>query len=300
VILCYKYAMKHTLYAIPLFFLGISASAQTGTEISLQGMASGGSYYDITRGNSLAKYGAERVSPTGVGFQLGIVSDQAGNLFIRNISMKRQDVRSPLEKQTTISYQSPSLTIGKTAGKVPLTYFINGQVLYYSQVDKHLYAVSDAIENIATGNNKWTVISPSVGAKYNVELKKGDFNFDAEVSALAAPVGYLNTNTTIGSAAPVNAAMFGGALKLKSVIRYKNRYYFKIEISQDYFQSMQAKAVSASQRLGHYELGYDVNSRLSANMFASNSELVLVNTDRHAIDVFNSFGLGVKYKIRKK
>lgn len=298
-VLCYKLRMKYVIY-LALFFATAAAFAQTGTEIGVQGMASGGSYYDIARGNSLSKYGAERISPTGFGFQIGMVSDQAGNLFIRHISMKRQDILAPLEKQNTISYQSPSLEIGKTGGKAPLTYFVNGSVLYYSQIDKHLYAVSDAIENIGTGNNKWTVISPNVGAKYDTELQKGDFNFDAEVSALAAPVGYLNTNTTIGNTGAINAAMFGGALKLKSVIRYKNRYYFKIEISQDYYQSISKAAVSASQRLGHYELGYDVNSRLSANMFASNSELVLVNTDRHAIDVFNSFGLGVKYKIRKK
>jgi hypothetical protein len=279
------------------------AQSPKPTEITVQTMASGGSYYDVARGSKLNKYGAERISPTGYGFQLGIVSDQTGNLFLRHLSMKKQDDRSPLEKQTTINYQSAPMTFAKAA-KAPITYFVNGQVLYYSQIDHHLYAVSEVLgqpagATVATGNNKWTVISPNAGAKYDAVYQRGDFDFNAEVLATAAPIGFMKSKTTVIHPTQVKTAMFGGALKLKAVIKYKNRYYFKIEILQDYFQGYQKKAISASNRVGHYELGYLFNKKLAANLFASNSELVLVNTERHAIDVFNSFGLGVKYNISK-
>jgi hypothetical protein len=149
---------------------------------------------------------------------------------------------------------------------------------------------------------------PSVGFCNAQQFSKQNFDFEGFASVALMPLGYLNYKTTVSeqkmpAQSPVaqptqgNSMAMGAEAVIEGVVKYKERYYFKIRFEQNIFAGLDKQRNIASNRTTNYELGYDVTKNLNVNVNVENNELLLLNQDRHAIDVFNNVGLGIKYKI---
>lgn len=105
-------------------------------------------------------------------------------------------------------------------------------------------------------------------------------NYGSNITEHSIPAGDLSALNKAGSLLAT-----GGQLKFEGMAKYKDKYYFEVSILQSIHAGLGADRPSITNRVGHYELGYNVNSKLSINASAQNNELLFSNKDRHAIDV---------------
>lgn len=167
-------------------------------------------------------------------------------------------------------------------------------------------------EENARLNQRQTFVAPEFTLCYARGAGWKDFDFSGFAELSLAPIGFMNykstltENNTTATLDQLNKAgsslAAGGQLFVEGMVKYNDRYYLKARILQSHFQGFNGDRTFATNRISHFELGYNFNSSLSANFQVENNELILHNKDRHAIDVYNLVGVGLKYKIpvRKK
>lgn len=313
--------MKQFLSHIILLSLISVAHSQETTmpaiKFELSGGSSGGSFYDVPRKfEDFDKYGKERLSPSGFYLKGILENDEFGKVYFRKIDVVRREDKTELGTQNVLRYESPLITLKN--GKY-FNYFVKGDVINYSQKNHFIYFKADGdhtpdldqnlslLDHYRT-NQRQTYIAPSLGICNSQNFSKGDFDFNTFASMALTPIGYLNYETNISEnkmSSPDtklenksgNSFAMGAEAVIEGVIKYKNRYYFKIRFEQNVFAGIDKDRNLASNRTTNYELGYLITDHLSININVENNELILLNEDRHAIDVFNNTGLGIKYKI---
>jgi hypothetical protein len=292
---------------------------EQGTTIGISTGPAGGSYYDVKKGFKMDKYGKERLSPTGYSFTGTLDSDKLGSVFLRQLSVSRKEDGTKLGSQTLFTYDSPKYML---KDKPNMDLFLKGKVMHYAQKDHFIYFqvddefIPDIEANLETQphiriDQHQTYVAPEIGVCFDKEYEWKDFKLEGFVEATLAPIAVMNYKSKIsentmpaGDLSGLNKAgtilATGGQLKFEGMAKYKDKYYFKVSILQTYHAGLGADHPSATNRIGHYELGYNVNEKLSVNASVQNNELLLSNKDRHAIDVYNIVGVGLKYKIPKK
>jgi hypothetical protein len=297
-----------------------ATQAQTTNQAIIFGVnagPSGGSYYDIPRGMSgFDKYGKERLSPSGHHFIATLESDEFGNIYFRRINVNRLEDGTHLGRQTNFKYESPLKTIKD--GKY-LDLVVRGDISHFSQKD-HLIFFRTSPEHNADieknlqfephirTNQVQTYAIPSIGICYNHQVSAGNFDFEGFASVMLAPLGLMvhNTNVSDNQAPGLDARTYqengvnyavGAEAKLEGVAKYKDHYYLKVKIDQSFLRALNAGMHTADNRVSHVELGHNVNQNLSFNVYYHHNELLLLNQNRHAIDVYNNMGVGLKYKI---
>lgn len=288
-------------------------------EISAEvvGGPSGGSYYDIPRGmTGFDKYGSERLSPTGYYFAGTLNSDQFGRMYFRKISVDRREDNTHLGTQNIFRYETPFKVLNDAKH---FDIFVKGDVINYAQKDHFIYFRADGeftpgldknlqLEDHLRTNQRQTYVMPMVGICRDDEFSKGQFDFETFVSLGMAPIGFLNYDSKVTDnqhpkidekdfTAKGNSVAAGAELTLVGVVKYKDRYYFKVRLEQNVLAGVNKDRTLASNRSTKYELGYQFTNRLSAGVQVENNELLLLNQNRHAIDVFNNVGVGLKYQI---
>jgi hypothetical protein len=278
---------------------------------------SGGSFYDIPRGMSgFDKYGKERLSPTGHHFIATLESDDFGNIYFRRINVNRLEDGTHLGRQTNFKYESPLRTLKD--GKY-LDLVVRGDISHYSQKD-HLIFFRTSPEHNADieknlqfephirTNQIQTYAIPSISICYNNQVSAGNFDFEGFASVMLAPIGFMAHNTAVTDnqaegldPAPYEASglsyAVGAEAKIEGVAKYKDRYYLKVRVDQSFLRALNSGMHTADNRVSHVELGHNVNKNLSFNVYYHHNELLLMNQNRHAIDVYNNIGVGLKYKI---
>lgn len=316
--------MKTLSLLILIFSTHLLAQDNNSNEVSVEvvGGPSGGSYYDIPRGfQGFDKYGSERLSPTGHYFSGTLASDQFGQIYFRQISVDRKEDKTQLGSQNIFRYQTP-YKILKDEKEFDL--FIKGDVINYAQKDHFIFFRADGeftpeldknlqLEDHLRTNQRQTYVMPMAGICREDQLTKGSFDFESFVSLGLAPIGFMNYKTTVTDNQHPNidekdfknagqAVAMGAELTLMGVVKYKDRYYFKVRVEQNVLAGLNQDRTLASNRTARYELGYQVTPRLSAGVQVENNELLLLDQNRHAIDVYNNVGVELQYKIpyRKK
>jgi hypothetical protein len=191
-------------------------------------------------------------------------------------------------------------------------------VINYSQKDHFIYFKADKeftpdieknleFEPHVRTNQSQTYVMANIGACISKEISKDDFDFSGFASHTLAPLGFLDYSSNPSEDSHDNVEKsdyynkgstlaFGGELVVRGMAKYKDKYYFKVKVEPNYLAGLTRDKASSANRITHYELGYIVNSSLSINLNIENNELLFHNKDRHAIDVFNTFGLGLVYK----
>ncbi len=318
--------MRYTRFALCLLALSFDVLAQVKkpNEVSVEVVtgSSGGSYYDIPRGlTGFDKYGTERLSPTGYYFAGTLSSDELGRVYFRNISVDRKEDGTHLGSQKIFHYETP-VKVLKDADAFDL--FIKGDVVNYSQKDHFIFFKADGehtpsldknlqLEDHLRTNQRQTYVMPMLGLCREDEFSKGHFDFNTFVSLGMAPIGFMNYQSKVTDKQHDNISekdftgkgsslAAGAELTLVGVVKYKDRYYFKVSVQQNVLAGANKDRTLASNRITRYELGYNITKKLSAGIQAENNELLLLNQNRHAIDVYNNVGIGLKYQIpyRKK
>ncbi len=298
--------------------LNIQAQDNT-TTISISSGLAGGSYYDVKKGFNLDKYGKERLSPTGYSFTGTMDSDKFGSVFLRQLSVSRKEDGTKLGSQTLFTYDSPKLVLKE---KPNMNLFLKGKVMHYAQNDHFIYFqvddsfIPDIEKNLELEphirvDQHQTYLAPEVGVCLDKDYQWGNLKLEGFVEATLSPLAVMNYKTKVtentmpeGDISGLNNAgtilATGGQLKFEGMAKYKDKYYFKVSILQTYHAGLGSDKPSAANRIGVYELGYNVNKNLSVNASIQQNELLFVNKDRHAIDVYNIVGVGLKYKIPAK
>lgn len=308
---------------IMLLSISLSAYAQTsGTSIEISGGTLGGSYYDVPTGFKMDKYGNERLSPKGLAFTGKLDSDQFGKIFFRSLSVQRSGQiagdKTKLGKQTLFTYETPRIILKE---KENLKLFVKGDLLHYSHKDRFIYfqvddaSVPDIEKNLQMEDHmrvdqNQTYVGPSAGVCYSKDYQIKEFDFSGFAELNLMPVAFMHYENTLGentsSLTPEqvnksgNAIASGGEIAVEGIAKYKGKYYFKARISQNMVAGFSSDKPYVSNRIGHYELGYFITKELSANVSVQNNELLVHNKDRHAIDVYNIVGVGMKWKIPYK
>jgi hypothetical protein len=304
---------------IPFTIYAQVEEKEKGTTIGISTGLAGGSYYDVKKDFSMDKYGKERLSPTGYSFTGTLDSDKFGSVFLRQLSVTRKEDGTKLGTQRLFTYDSPKFML---KDKLNMDLFLKGKVMHYAQKDHFIYFqvddefIPDIEKNLETQphlriDQHQTLVAPEFGVCFDKEYEWKDFKLEGFVEATLSPLAAMNYKSKIGEntmpagdlsglnkAGTVLAA--GGQLKFEGMAKYKEKYYFKVSILQTYHAGLGADRVSAANRVGVYELGYNVNDKFSVNASVQQNELLLSNKDRHAIDVYNIVGVGLKYKIPSK
>lgn len=315
--------MKYHLVALLACVSSSFAQTPSAVSVEVSGGTLGGSYYDVPTGFKMDKYGNERLSPKGLSFSGKLDSDQFGKVYFRTLSVQRSGQiagdKTKLGSQTLFSYETPKLILKE---KENLKLYVKGDLLHYSHKDRFIYfQVDDASvpdieknlqqeEHIRVDQNQ-TYVGPTAGVCYSkdYEIKEFDFSGFAELNLM--PVAFMHYNNKLGSDNTSsltpdqvnksgNAVASGGEIAVEGIAKYKNKYYFKARISQNMVAGFSSDKPYVSNRIGHYELGYFITKELSANVSVENNELLVHNKDRHAIDVYNIVGVGMKWKIPYK
>lgn len=287
------------------------ASAQiSGTSIEISTGVLGGSYYDVPSKYKMDKYGAERLSPKGISFSGKIDSDKYGNLFFRTLSAHRVEDKTQLGKQTLFTYETPKVFLGE---KENLKLFVKGDLLHYSQKDHFIYfkidddSVPDLEKNLEMEKHirvdqSQTYSGALIGTCIQKDYQVKDFDFSGFAELSLMPVGLMNYTyqQVNGDKKSGSALATGGEIAVSGIAKYKGKYYLKAKISQTMTMGFSTDKPSIQNRIGHYELGYIINKNLSANFSVENNELVVLNKDRRAIDVYNIVGVGMQWKIPYK
>jgi len=308
-----------SLTSISLILLAFSLAAQAqedekATTISISTGVVGGSYYDVKNGYKMDKYGAERLSPTGYSFTGILESDKIGSIYLRKLSVSRKEDGTNLGSHTLFTYDSTKLGLLE---KPNMNLFLKGKVLHYSQKDHFIYFQVDENHNPDLDQNlelgpharvdqHQTYLAPEVGVCFDKSVELNHFDLEGFVEATVAPLALLNykTQLTTGNLAGLNKTgnvlAAGGQITLEGMAKYKDRYYFKVRVQQSYHAGFASDKPSVANRIGHYELGYNVNKNLAVNVSAENNEMMFVDKDRQAIDVYNIVAVGLKYKIPVK
>jgi hypothetical protein len=304
-------------WAFLFLFLSPALVAQTGgAQVGVSFGSVGGSYYDIPVGHQLSKYGPERLSPTGISFTGTLKSDQWGNLYVRKLSVQRKEDQTKLGSQTLFLYDSPHLVL-KESKKGNL--FINGKVMHYDQKNHFMYFKVDQeltpsldqnleLSEHARVDQFQTYVAPAIGACAESEKNWRDFELSGFVQGSLSPVAFLHYETKLTENKMDHAKLdylnksgqtfsFGGELVVEGVAKYRDQFYFKVRVEQSYFQGLNRDKASVTNRISHLELGYLVTKNLSLNLNVENNELLFHQKDRHAIDVYNIVGLGLKYSL---
>jgi hypothetical protein len=318
--------MKYTRLSPFLLALSLNIMAQekVSKEVSLEVVtgSSGGSYYDIPRGlTGFDKYGTERLSPTGYYFAGTLSGDEFGRLYFRKISVDRKEDKTNLGTQKIFRYETPAKVL-KDADQ--FDFFVKGDVVNYSQKDHFIYFRADGehtpgldknlqLEDHLRTNQRQTYVMPMLGICREDEFSKGQFDFETFVSLGMAPIGFINYDSKVTDnqhshidekdfTSKGSSLAAGAELNLVGMFKYKDRYYFKVSVQQNVLLGANKDRTLASNRTTQYEVGFKMTDKLSAGIQAENNELLLLNKNRHAIDVFNNVGLGLKYQIpyRKK
>ena len=295
----------------------IAQTDQNNVQVSAGGI--GGSYYDVPTNHSLDKYGPERLSPVGASFKATLESDELGNIYFRKITANRKEDGTLLGNQTFFTYDSKKIPL-KLSNKLDL--FIKGNISVYDQKDHLMYFKVDQdftpaldtnleMEKHARVDQRDLFMAPEIGICQNFNKETGDFKLSAFVEGSLAPLGLLTNKSEITDNKMNGADLsylnkdgvsfaFGGEILIEGMAKYKDKYYFKAKLVQTFNQGIGANKASATNRIGIYELGYVINKNASVNVNIENNELVLQNTDRKAIDVYNIVGVGLKYTIPSK
>ena len=299
----------------PLF---IHAQEDKGTVIGITTGLAGGSFYDVKKDFKMDKYGKERLSPAGYSFTGTFDSDKFGSVFLRQLSVSRKEDGTKLGSQTLFTYDSPKFVLKEKN----MNLFLKGKVMHYAQKDHFIYFqvddefVPDIEKNLETQphiriDQHQTYIAPEIGFCLDQEYELKDFKFEGFIEATLSPIAALNYKSKLGAnsmppgdLSGLNKAgtilASGGQLKFEGMAKYRNKYYFKVSILQTHHAGLGSDRVSATNRVGIYELGYNVNEKLSLNASFHQNELLFSNKDRHAIDVYNIVGVGLTYKIPTK
>jgi hypothetical protein len=321
---------NHALFFLCLSLIPLSIQAQgekieetkdtdKGTTIGISTGLAGGSYYDIKKDFKMDKYGKERLSPTGYSFTGTLDSDKFGSVFLRQISVSRKEDGTKLGSQTLFTYDSPKFVLKE---KQNMNLFLKGKVMHYAQKDHFIYFqvddefIPDIEKNLETQphiriDQHQTYIAPEIGFCLEKEYEWKDFKLEGFIEATLSPIAVLNYKSKLGEntmptgdLSGLNKAgtilASGGQLKFEGMAKYKDKYYFKVSILQTHHAGLGSDRVSVTNRVGIYELGYNVNENLSFNASVHQNELLFSNKDRHAIDVYNIVGVGLKYKIPSK
>ena len=311
---------NHVLLYLFISLLPLTLFAQDEEEktttIGISTGLAGGSYYDVPKNFKMDKYGKERLSPTGYSFTGTLDSDKFGSVFLRQLSVSRKEDGTKLGSQTMFTYDSPKYML---KDKPNMDLFLKGKVMHYAQKDHFIYFqvddefIPDIEKNLEsqphiTMDQHQTYVAPEIGVCFDKEYKWKDFKLEGFVEATLSPIAVMNYKSKMGEntmpagdLSGLNKAgtilATGGQLKFEGMAKYKDKYYFKVSILQTYHAGLGADRVSVANRVGVYEVGYNVNDKLSVNASVQQNELLFSNTDRHAIDVYNIVGVGLKYKI---
>lgn len=289
------------------------------TEVGASVKTVGGSYYDVKSDHELDKYGPERIAPTGVAFVGTLDSDKYGDAFIRYMKVARSEDKKSLGSQVFFTYESPKVKIKE--GK-DWNMFLRGDFVHYSQKDHFIYLQVDKNLNStiekelelpdARVNQSQTYIYPEAGFCFGKEMEAGEVALEGFVEATLAPVAFLNHKTEAKEGAlkeelahlnkAGNVLASGGSLSFAGMAKFKDHYYLKIKVSQDFKTGISGNKVSMNNRMISGEVGYTLKNNLSVNANFGNNELVLKDKERRSIEVYNTLGVGLSYKIpsRKK